>query len=679
MSRLFVLTVLTVLLAACGESSLLTPELSEDERVDIETVRDGALLAPDAAVPVSVVQSTPDGAAPEPLDYIDVVVTDVAGASVATDRISRELLDSGDIPPVMLPDLEPGRYLISLSAYRDGRLLADRERTLFVVPDPDAYAISGIAIYPPSLAPERRGVVQASVSAPEGAGAWLRWRLEDEVIHEGYLSDGADQVTLQGPASSGAYSLSLDLFPHGRPPADYVGPAPVTQQTRLFVRTAGDSANRALGPRESYFALYHFDGSTEDSGVGGEVTGGRAIEAEPIGSAELRVSDRLFGYELDGDSGFEVSGLIVPFRGNALSPFSLNLRLRADELTDEARILAMEASDSGFSLVLQVDEDGMPTLELGRDDAVAASSPREPLFAVGEPLDLSIAVLPGRQATRVRWYANGRYVSESRISLVYPAPGPDAEWNRRSGSTRLGGADGFVGIIDEFGVYFRDDAGEPAVYTDMYRDARRRELGSTLVYAEGFDSGALPDDSTGRGRVRSEQGVLILGEGSRLTLPPLPLDGGALVAEIESANVAGDRPLTVRVAGEDGTLFSIDSTGAFEGRAGAARRVSAGSPLRFRLRRVESGLQVTVGGDSFTVPLRAGESDPEGADGDEAPEAPPPGAAARGGLREVEVRLLGPTEAGVARVESVLVYREAERVAAGAAAGGGTTDAGGLP
>ncbi len=672
MSRLFVLTALTVLLAACGESSLLTPELSEDERLDIQTVRDGTLLAPNAEVPLSILQTTPDGSAPEPLDYVDVVITDVAGASVATNRISGEPLDSENIRPLVLPDLEPGRYLMSLTAYRNGRVLAARERTLFVVPDPDAYAISGIAIYPPSLAPERRGVVQASLSAPEGARVWLRWRLEDGVVHEGYLSDGADQVTLQGPASSGAYSLSLDLFPYGRPPADYTGPAPVTQQTRLFVRTEGDSANRVLGPRESYFALYHFDGSAEDSGVGGEVTGGRPIEAEPIGGAQLRVSDRLFGYELDGASGFEVSGLIVPFRGDALSPFSLNVRLRADELADAVRILTMEASDSGFLLALKVDENGMPTLELGRDDAVAASSPREPLFAVGEPLDLSIAVLPGRQATRVRWYANGRYISESRLSLVFPAPEPGAEWNRRPGSARLGGENGFVGIIDEFGVYFRDSSGEPAVYTDMYRDARRRELGSTLIYAEGFDAGEPPADSTARGRVRSEQGVLILGEGASLTLPPLPVDGDALVVELESANVAGDRPLTVRVASEDRPLFSIDSTGAFEGRAGASQQVSAGPPLRFRLRREEGGLRVTVGGDSFTVPLRAG--DPDAGEGSAAPgtgAAPGAGAAGREFL-EVELRLLGPAERGVSRVESVLVYREAERIAAeaGGEAGG---------
>ncbi|MFO7781120.1 MAG: hypothetical protein R6W94_05775, partial [Spirochaetia bacterium] len=80
--------------------------------------------------------------------------------------------------------------------------------------------------------------------------------------------------------------------------------------------------------------------------------------------------------------------------------------------------------------------------------------------------------------------------------------------------------------------------------------------------------------------------------------------------------------------------------------------------------------------DSFTVPLRSGDSDPDGDDGGEVPEASQPGAAGGGALREVEVRLLGPAEPGVARVESVLVYREAERVAGGAGAAGPGGEAG---
>ncbi|MFP4565772.1 MAG: hypothetical protein ACLFNX_04660 [Spirochaetaceae bacterium] len=658
MSRLVVITVAALLLVACGESSLLTPELSEDERVDIETVRDGALLAPNASVPVSVTYTTPDTSTPRSLDHVDIDITDARGTSVGSDRIPGEALEAGDIPPVVLPDLESGRYLLSFHAYRGGERIAVRERTVFIVSDPAAYAISGIAVYPPSLAPKRRGVAQASVSVPEGARAWLRWRLEDEVTFEGYLAEGADQVTLQGPASSGAYVLSLELFPGGRPAGDYRGPAPVTQQSRLIVRSTGGLSSGAIGPRESYFALYHFEGSTEDGGVGGEVTGGRPVEAEPIGNPRLRVSERLFGYELDGSSGFEISGLIAPFRGQALSPFSLNIRLRADALADGMRILTMDGSDSGLRLALRVDRTGLPTLELAGGGTSAESSPREPLFTVGEPLDLSIAVIPGRRATRVRWYAGGRYISESRLPVGFPPAGEDAGWNRRPGSTRLAGENGFTGIIDEFGVYFRDNEGEPAVYTDMFRDARRRELGSTLVYADGFDSADPPEAAVARGSVRTEQGVLILGEGASLTLPAMPFDGDVLVAELDAAHVEGDRPLNVEVSGADGVLFSIDSAGTFEGRAGTSGTVSAGRPLRFRMRRAENGILVRAGADSFTIPL--GTSEPGGGEEGDTGEAGP----AEGELREVEMRLRGPDEPGVARVESVLVYREAERLAA---------------
>lgn len=639
MSRLWILSILILVLSSCGESSLLTPELSEDGEVDVLTVADGALVAPDEAVPVSLEQRTPDGSSPLPPDYLEIEVTDTAGTVVVSTRVEGEALELDDIPPVSLPDLEPAPYEIVFTVVRAGEPVAERRRRVFVVDDPTAFAISGIATYPPSLAPKRRGVAQATVRAPAGSRAWLRWRLEDRVVHEGALSDGADQITLEAPEASGAYALSLELFPHGRPTAGYNGPAPVRQQARLYVRAAGDTADRALGPRESYFSLFHFEGSAEDVGVGGAVTGGRAVDAEPLGEPRLRVSDRLFGYELDGASGFEVAGLIVPFRGRSLAPFSLNFRLRADELEGGADILSMQASDSGFALRLGVDGEGLPTLELAAGDDRDAGSPLQPLFAVGEPLDVSIAVLPGPDLTRVRWYADGRYVSESRLELGFEPPAADADWSRRPGITRLGGENGFVGIIDEFGVYFRDSDGEPAVYTDMYRDARRRELGPTLAYAEGFDADAVPPAVTTAGRVGSEQGLLLLGEDAEAELPAFTLDGDTLIVEVAVPDLEGPPvELVFEVAGR--RLFSVDSAGAFEDWQGATRSVAVGSPVRLRLSASGQGLEAAIGAETLTVPLRGGA----------APD-------------EVSLRLRGPREALTARVESVLVYREADRVA----------------
>jgi hypothetical protein len=640
MSRLSVLAFLVVFLASCSESSLLTPELSGEEQIDIQTVDDGALVSPSQSITVSLDRRTPDGSQAAPLEAVDVEVTDRQGTVVYSERVDGEPLAAGALPPVDLPDLDAGRYLLTVTVRRDGEVVERGERTLFVVDDPSAFGISGIATYPPSLAPKRRGVAQASVTAPADAEPWLRWTLDGRLIHEGYLADGADQITIEAPEASGAYALGLDLFPHGRPPAAYAGPAPIRRQTRLFVRTAGAAADRALGPRDSYFALFHFDGSAEDTGMGGEVTGGRGVEAEVVGDARLRVSDRLFGYELDGGSGFEVSGLIVPFRGNALSPFSLNFRLRADELPGIRRILGMSASDSGFALELTVDGEGVPALAVETAREAGESTAGEALFAVGEPVDLSVAVLPGSDDTRVRWYANGRYVSGSTVGVGFPRPEQEARWRRRPGVTRIGGDDGFVGIIDEFGVYFRGEDGEPAVYTDMYRDARRRELGSTLVYAEGFDGGDPPAETTPRGAVRTEQGVLVLGPQASVELPAFELNGEVIIVEVETPEEADAAPLRLAVHGRERMLFTVDAAGAFADWRGGERELAPDSPLRLRLSRAGEAMTVSVGAQTMTVPLPADD------------------------LGEIELRLLGPRESGVVRVESVLAYHEAERVAA---------------
>jgi hypothetical protein len=637
-------------LASCSEGSLLTPELTEDEEISIRTVDDGTMLSAADTVSISVQHRSVGPSDPEPLDYMDVELRDGEGILVADTRIEGQELETDSIPPLELErldgsayfgDLEPGNYTISFAVFRNGEEVASRERTLFVVEDPEDYAISGIATYPPSLAPGRTGVAQATITAPGDCDCWLQWTFENDLIHEGTLSEGADQITLEAPSESGAYTLGLGLFPNGPPPADYEGPAPIRQQTRVIVRAGGGSADRALGPAEAYFSLFHFDGSTEDSGVGGELTGGRSVDAEPIGETKLRVSDRLFGYELDGTSGFEVSGLILPFQGDALSRFSLNLRLRADELSGTHRILSLEASDSALSLALTVDEEGRPTLELSSADTTSRSSPRSPIFEVGEPLDLSIAVIPGPTETLVKWYANGEYVSESLLQVDFAEADPEAEWHRVPGVSRIAGENGFVGIVDEFGVYFRNAEGEPAVYTDMYHDARRRELGSTLAYAEGFDAELPLDGIRTRGNARTEQGILILGSAATAELPSLQFESDVMMIEMAVPEVDASGVPVLEFEHRGDFLFSADVDGEFADHTGEMATFPVGSTLRIRIARASEELTVWVGSSSRVVPVPSGF------------------------IEEIDWRVANAGSTGdTARIESLLAYHEAERFSA---------------
>lgn len=663
MSRFTVLMLATIALVSCSEGSLLTPELREEEQLDIQTVEDGTLLGPQDEIEISVNRRSVGSDAPEPLEYLLITLRNEDGRTVSETRVEGAPLATNDIAPItleslvsedFLSDVEGGTYTLVLEAFRDGEVVASVERQLFVVADPTAYRISGIATYPPSLAPQRTGVAQATVDAPPDADPWLRWTFEEEPVYEGALAEGADQITIEGPAESGAYTLALGVFPHGQPPEGYEGPAPVRQQTRLIVRSGGADAERALGPPESYYALFHFDGTTEDSGVGAELAGGRAVDAEPIGNPELRVSDRLFGYELNGDSGFEVPGVVLPIRGGALSPFSLNLRLRVDELSSSSRILDIEASDSGLALDLSVDSSGLPTLELEHDGYRDRSSPREAVFEAGEPVDLSIAVSPGPTETVVRWYAHGKFISESALDVDFSEPASSDPWQRVPGVSRIAGEGGFVGIIDELGVYFRDETGEPALYTNMYHDARYRELGSTLAYADGFDAELADTDGRAVGSVDTEQGLLVLGGNGSFQPPPLSFDTEVLMVELAPAANNSGGIAQVEFEHRGRFLFSVDSDGTLVSHGGETKRFSVGETLRVRIARGDGTLTVWVGAGSTTIPLSAAS------------------------IEELGWRIES-ASGGTVRVESLLAYHEAGSytVAAGDSdAQGGTTATG---
>ncbi|MFP4066309.1 MAG: hypothetical protein ACLFS5_02290 [Spirochaetaceae bacterium] len=666
MARYVLAIALIIALTACGESPFLTPELSEDEELEITTVDEGAVLDGGASVPIEVSRRRTDGAESEPFDAVAVELRDGDDTVVRDRQVETAVLAAGDIPPFDLDDPEPGVYRLLVTARRGGRVVSEHERTIFILEDADVYEITSISVHPPALAPQRKGVAEARVSLPEAVPVWLRWTLDEQTIAEGYLEDGLRQLALEAPAERGAHTLTLGLYPYGPPPTGYDGPAPIRRSSRLLV--AGDEEKREphLGPRESYFALFRFDGTTADDGVAAELTDAEHLEAELIGKPRLRVSDRLFGYELDGRSGFEVPRLLLPARGETLSAFSINLRLRADDLDHGQQILEMEeyggagggdtgsagagsgGAGGGMGLSLHVGGEDAVTLELRSAGEQGLSRPDVPILAEGEPVDLSIAVTPGAEETTVRWYAGERFVSESRIAVGFPPPEQGAPWRRPAGTTRIGGgfADGdiagFEGIIDEFGIYFRDEDGRPGVYSDMYRDARRREHGSALIYAQGFDRDGIPAELEAHGEVRSEPGVAVLEPEARLVLPAVPVGNEPVVLEVEL------REETVREADTDAVyldigdgerrLVRVGSSGAFTDHSGRSAELDLDGRIKVAVSGRGEDLVVSAADTSYRVPF---------------PQETSP--------RELVVQLAVPAAGQAVPLESVLMYQEAAR------------------
>ena len=63
---------------------------------------------------------------------------------------------------------------------------------------------------------------------------------------------------------------------------------------------------------------------------------------------------------------------------------------------------------------------------------------------------------------------------------------------RQDGTTVIGGPNGFSGVIDELGVYYRDDQGRPSADPAQYLRTAQRKYGRDLVLAYGFETANLP-------------------------------------------------------------------------------------------------------------------------------------------------------------------------------------------
>ncbi|MCK4516274.1 MAG: hypothetical protein KAU31_13515, partial [Spirochaetaceae bacterium] len=226
---------------------------------------------------------------------------------------------------------------------------------------------------------------------------------------------------------------------------------------------------------------------------------------------------------LDGDDGFELDGLILPVRDGRLTPFSLSFRLRPDELSGLLHLAGIESGDQTL-LELDIDADGK--LILGLEDGAARLVSGERAIEAGTTSVITVTILPVEDVTIVQFYVNGVAVLSETVewdarALVLPDPSAVAEggWMALPGTARIAGEGGLVGIIDEFGVYFRDDGDQPSPDTDIFHSAMEEIHGEKLVYAEGFEASDLPDGIQVDGAAQVETGRLILGSGAAALFP----------------------------------------------------------------------------------------------------------------------------------------------------------------
>jgi hypothetical protein len=463
LKRVLTITILILLIGSCGDSSLFDPFSTEEGSITLRTINSGTVLREGEDIPLDL-QFDTNEVLPESMT-IELLN---AGEELLLSSTITELYEP--LPSLLFEDLEPGKYILQFRIY-DAQGIIKEERVDFFFIGDLYYSIRGVTTIPPFTLPGGASLVRADLRIPPGADPWLRWHLDDFILGEGYFSQGLDEIQIHAPSSVGMYSLRLELFPFGPLRGEsFVFDSQIQYRGSLIVSEDQVGAYD-LSPDESYYSIFHFLGTIEDSSPFGS---NRNVLI--LGNPTLEASGDTFGYYLNGNSGFLIEENLLPVRMGELSPFSLSLRIVPREINGNALLFAVEPDV--FHLRLGIG--GSLSVWLGE-----VESSVEDFFTVPEEaVSLTLSVVPGNE-TIFLWFRNGELLKTDKVKGVpFVAEGEV--------SSRIGGEGGFKGLIDEFGIFFKDQSGRNSIDPGVFERSMVEMYGKDLILAEGFDGLYLP-------------------------------------------------------------------------------------------------------------------------------------------------------------------------------------------
>jgi hypothetical protein len=277
----------------------------------------------------------------------------------------------------------------------------------------------------------------------------------------------------------------------------------------------------------------------------------------------------------------------------------------------ERTLFSTGTEDDGISMLVNANSSGFLAAELRLNGSMARSVSNIRADAASGPMQLSISVAPSDTETTIMWFADGILNSISShpvgnsVDAGESASSSSAreEWEALPGTTLIGGRpssgfEGFIGIIDEFGVYYRDEEQRPATDGEVFAKAMRSLYAASLAYAEGFEGLFLPEEIETTGAVTAEAGVLTIPPGGSVAFPAFVFELEDLIIEIGLGDEAPEsdgaflfsRSSEAAVpSGGSASQTSGDAASDGSTATGASERQAAGSPAAASAEDQDSG------------------------------------------------------------------------------------------
>ena len=542
-----------LLLSSCSDMAMFAPSVKESVGIDVLSLSEGDFI--DSGHPIDfIIQAEDQSAEPELLE-ITLLTHSAQGVeqSVWNTSISSPLTD--EELELFLPDLETGQYTIVFTVMGEEGVIEEEKISFFYITGD--YAIEGISSYPPTTMAGHETVLEADLLYPEQANPYIRWSQDDIVLAKGRLEEGLEKITWMAPEEEGVYSIRVELFPV--PPrlgSDFPFSSSIELTANLFVSSESLLTEDELVPEDSYYSLFHLNGSLRNAGLLGEET--TEQEAREIGQVRWSNENGIMGLKTGSGSGLLYPLNILPILEGKLSACTITIKLvSSGENTDQN--LMVIGRNEGFQFRIFFDSDGQLVATIGIRDVIVYLPSGVFGLVPAQHHRIDLSLVPLREELRALWFLDGRQTA-SLVEVPLPGDLP------REGQTIIAGDNGYSGTITELGVYYKDPLNRLSVDPGIYRMGMQQKFGRRLVLAEGFEGLHIPDPESwnveGTEPATLRSGRLILPAASRLTLPYFELGGEETAFLVEFfGTIPPGSTVALQWEGAQTPFLVIDPTG----------------------------------------------------------------------------------------------------------------------
>ncbi len=371
---------LVLLLAGCGDS--LFSSLEDPRDVEVRFGASGSHVSPSGVIELELIYRTERVEALSALTVQFRSPTDSNYLVEAVELTPGALSASGILSVPVPPEVEDGVYWLDVTGWRGSIELFAESRQVFIAEE--LPAMRQLFLHPTRPVVDSSMLALAVLDVPQDQRPWLRWFLAGDLLAEGYLEEGFDQMILPAGTRAGAYAVRLDVLPWG--PDEGVRTvsielAPVTARAELFVQADFDPGD-LLQENES-LQWYPLQGHLRSavrlhpSLDGGELFPEGTPMADISEEVYLHILSNVLGYFLPAESTLAIP---VPILSELEKPQSLEIEIVVPPGAG-GRILTLKARED-LSFSLWIDHHGsvqMDPLTEGASDEATDESMENPL------------------------------------------------------------------------------------------------------------------------------------------------------------------------------------------------------------------------------------------------------------------------------------------------------------